>query len=41
MWNLFNHMAVARKVIQENRKFDDFSELAKFFNIFKSPNEEE
>lgn len=33
LWNVFNRMPVARKVIKEGRKFDDLSEVAKLFNI--------
>ncbi|KAK8757663.1 hypothetical protein V5799_004706 [Amblyomma americanum] len=33
LWNIFNRMAVARKIINEHRAYDDFSELAKLFDI--------
>lgn len=40
MWNIFNHMAVARKVVRENRKYEDLTEVAKLFNLYKKPSEE-
>uniref|UniRef100_T1J3Z2 FAD/NAD(P)-binding domain-containing protein n=1 Tax=Strigamia maritima TaxID=126957 RepID=T1J3Z2_STRMM len=33
LWNVFNRMSVARKVIKEGKKFDDLNEVAKLFNI--------
>ena len=33
MWNVFNRMGLARKVIRENRQYEDLAELAKLFNI--------
>lgn len=33
LWNIFNRMAVARKIINEHRAYDDISELAKLFDI--------
>jgi programmed cell death 8 (apoptosis-inducing factor) len=33
MWNVFNKISVARKVIREHRKYDDLSEVAKWFDI--------
>ncbi|KAG1710416.1 Apoptosis-inducing factor 1, mitochondrial [Nymphon striatum] len=33
LWNVFNRMPIARKVIKEGKKFEDLSEVAKLFNI--------
>ena len=33
MWNVFNKMSIARKVIREHKHYDDLSEVAKLFNI--------
>ncbi len=33
MWNVFGRMGLARKVLRDNKKYEDLSELAKLFNI--------
>ena len=33
-------MSVARRVVAENRKFDDLTEVAKLFNMYKGISEE-
>lgn len=33
LWNVFNRINIARKVIAENKKFDDLNEVAKLFDI--------
>ena len=33
MWNVFNKMSIARKVIREHKHYDDLSEVGKLFNI--------
>ena len=33
MWNVFNKMSIARKVIRSHKHYDDLSEVAKLFNI--------
>lgn len=33
LWNVFNRMPVARKIINEHRVYPDFGELAKLFDI--------
>ena len=33
MWNVFNKISVARKVIREHRRYDDLAEVAKLFRI--------
>lgn len=34
LWNLFNRLGVARRIISEEQKYDDFQEVAKLFNIY-------
>lgn len=36
LWNVFNRMPLARKIIKEGRDQDDLNELAKLFDIHKS-----
>ncbi|EDO49650.1 predicted protein, partial [Nematostella vectensis] len=33
MWNVFNRMPIARKVIKEGKEWEDLGELSKLFNI--------
>ncbi len=33
LWNVFSRMGLARKIIRENRTYEDLAELAKLFNI--------
>jgi len=33
MWNIFNKISIARKVLRENKKYEDLSEVAKLFDI--------
>ena len=37
LWNIFNHMQVAKRVVAENRRFEDLTEVAKLFDFYKSP----
>ena len=37
LWNVFNHISTARRVVAENRKYDDLTEVAKLFNMYKGP----
>ncbi|ESN98758.1 hypothetical protein HELRODRAFT_67025 [Helobdella robusta] len=41
MWNVFSGMSVARQIIQESRKFDDYAEVAKLFHLFYKPEDED
>jgi len=34
LWNIFNHMSVAKKVIREQKKFEDLTEVARLFPIY-------
>ncbi|XP_071509963.1 apoptosis-inducing factor 1, mitochondrial-like [Diadema antillarum] len=36
MWNIFNKMPVARKIIKDGKEYEDVSELAKLFNLHQS-----
>ncbi|XP_011638401.1 apoptosis-inducing factor 1, mitochondrial [Pogonomyrmex barbatus] len=33
LWNIFNRMSIARRVLAEDRKYDDLNEVAKLFTI--------
>ncbi len=33
LWNIFGRMGLARKIIRENRRYEDLAELAKLFKI--------
>ncbi|XP_055354612.1 apoptosis-inducing factor 1, mitochondrial-like isoform X2 [Paramacrobiotus metropolitanus] len=41
LWNLFDHVSVARKVIKEQKTFDDLSDLAKLFDLHEEKNAKE
>jgi hypothetical protein len=41
MWNVFNKMAIARQLIKEGKSYDDLSEVAKLFNLYGDPVEDE
>jgi apoptosis-inducing factor 1 len=36
LWNLFNRINVARKIIAQNTHYDDLNEVAKLFDIHGS-----
>lgn len=36
LWNVFNRMPIARKIIKEGKEYDDFNEVAKLFNLHSS-----
>ena len=36
MWNVFNRVRLARRLIKDRRSHDDLSEVAKLFNIYSS-----
>ncbi|KAJ7372103.1 Apoptosis-inducing factor 1, mitochondrial [Desmophyllum pertusum] len=36
LWNVFNRMPIARKIVKEGKDQDDLNELAKLFDIHKS-----
>ncbi|KAL1240810.1 Apoptosis-inducing factor 1 [Trichinella spiralis] len=36
LWNVFNRMPIARKLLQEGAEHHDFSEVAKLFNLYGS-----
>lgn len=33
LWNLFNRISIARKIIAQDTKYEDLNELAKLFDI--------
>jgi len=33
LWNVFNRMSIARRILKEGKKYDDLTEVAKLFNI--------
>lgn len=33
LWNLFNRLSIARRLLREDKQFDDFNEVAKLFNV--------
>merc|ERR1712060_961882 len=33
LWNVFNRMSIARRILKEGRSYDDLTEVAKLFNI--------
>lgn len=35
LWNVFNRISTARKVLMSDEKFDDLNEVAKLFDIFE------
>lgn len=41
VWNVFNRMSVARRILSDMKSYDDLSEVAKLFNIHGSDAEEE
>ncbi|KAI0240965.1 Apoptosis-inducing factor 1, mitochondrial [Lamellibrachia satsuma] len=40
LWNVFNKMGIARKVLREGKEFDDLTEVAKLFNLYGDPEKE-
>lgn len=34
LWNLFTRLTIARRILNEQKKYDDFNEVAKLFNIY-------
>lgn len=34
LWNLFSRLNTARRILNEQKKYDDFGEVAKLFNIY-------
>ena len=40
LWNIFNHISIARRVVREKRKYEDLTEVAKLFNMYKKPQDD-
>jgi programmed cell death 8 (apoptosis-inducing factor) len=38
LWNVFNRINVARRVLMMDKKFDDLNEVAKLFDIYEQQN---
>lgn len=34
LWNLFSRLTIARRILNEQKRYDDFNEVAKMFNIY-------
>ena len=41
LWNLFNRLSIARRIINESKSFDDLSQLAKHFSIYSKDDYED
>lgn len=39
MWNVFNRITLARRIIRENKRYEDLADLAKLFDIHKDEEE--
>lgn len=40
LWNVFNRMSVARKILMSEDTFEDLNEVAKLFDIFEQQNQD-
>lgn len=40
LWNVFNKMSIARRILKEGKEYDDLTEVAKLFNIHEKEKEE-
>ena len=40
LWNVFNHISTARRVVKENRKYEDLTEVAKLFDMYRGISED-
>ena len=36
LWNVFNRMSIARRILKEGKTYDDLTEVAKLFNIHET-----
>jgi len=36
LWNVFNRMSIARRILKEGKEYDDLTEVAKLFNIHET-----
>ncbi|XP_055636630.1 apoptosis-inducing factor 1, mitochondrial isoform X2 [Toxorhynchites rutilus septentrionalis] len=41
LWNIFNRIGTARKIVSQHTKYDDLNEVAKLFNLHDRPEAEE
>lgn len=40
LWNVFNRISIARKILMSDETFDDLNEVAKLFDIFEQQNQD-
>lgn len=40
LWNVFNRISIARKILMSDERFDDLNEVAKLFDIFEQQNQD-
>ena len=40
LWNVFNRISIARKILMSEEKFEDLNEVAKLFDIFEQQNQD-
>lgn len=40
LWNVFNRMSIARRILKEGKSYEDLTEVAKLFNIHETEKEE-
>ncbi|KAG5680718.1 hypothetical protein PVAND_010208 [Polypedilum vanderplanki] len=41
LWNVFNRISIARKILSSEEKFDDLNEVAKLFDIFEQHHQQD
>lgn len=41
LWNVFNRISIARKILSSDEKFDDLNEVAKLFDIFEQHHQQD
>lgn len=41
LWNIFNRIGTARKIVAQHTRYDDLNEVAKLFNLHDRPEAEE
>ena len=40
LWNVFNRMSIARRILKEGKSYEDLTEVAKLFNIHEIEQEQ-
>jgi len=41
LWNVFNRLSIARRILKESKSYEDLSEVAKFFDLYDSQEDDE